>query len=265
MHLLPLSLLSLCLATTSSTSSTPKRGLIYIGRGTRESPGDDIYWAARNTSLTWYYNYSFYSTRTLQQNPSLEYVPMLWGAPAASAAGDFGRTIRQYKSSGMNINYVLGFNEPDHPKDGGGSDIPLADAVRIWKTEMEPVRSLGIKLGSPATVGNAGGIAWLQNFIRMCDGCHFDFIPLHYYGGFEGMLSYIAQARMAFANVTSEFWLTEFALPAAPLEATQRDFNQSLAYLDNANNRLVFIGNSSCCTAANGALVVSRDIHTLVR
>jgi hypothetical protein len=232
--LLPLSLLSLCATVLASMS--PKRGLIYIGN--RENQADNKYWAASGTSMTWYYNYGFYQTRVMQ-NSNLQYVPMLWGAPASGTEVDFQKQVKGYKDGGMNITYVLGFNEPDHTKDGGGSDIPLADAVRHWKSEMEPTRNLGVKLGSPATVGNVGGIQWLQSFIKACNGCHIDFIALHYYGSFEGMASYIGQARDAFRNVTNEFWLTEFALPAAPLDGTERAFNQSVGFLDNANNRYV--------------------------
>jgi hypothetical protein len=228
LKLLPLTLLSLC--ATALASNSPKRGFVYI------DSVDNRFWSARNTEVTWYYNYGYYQSQGMV-NSALQYVPMLWGAPASSASGEFGRVVKGYKDSGMNITHVLGFNEPDHTKDGGGSDISLSDAVRIWKSEMEPTRNLGVKLGSPVTVGNAGGIAWLQSFFRMCDGCHIDFIPLHYYGPFEGMASYIGQATEAFKNVTSEFWITEFALPAAPLDATQNAFNQSVNYLDKGNTR----------------------------
>lgn len=232
---LQLALLLVCATTCLAAITSTRRGLIYIGRGNREQPSDDRYWTSRNNGLSWYYNYGFYQTRTMQFSGS-QYVPMLWGAPSRDAEGLFLKMVQQYRESGMNVSHVMGFNEPDHPQDSGGSQIPLADAVRYWKSEMEPVRALGVKLGSPATVGNPGGIKWLQDFISACDGCHFDFIPLHYYGPFDGMLAHIALAKETFKNVTSEFWLTEFALQAAPLEPTQRAFNESLDWLDSPNN-----------------------------
>ena len=57
-----------------------------------------------------------------------------------------------------------------------------------------------------------------------------DFLPLHFYGNFEGLASYIGQVRAAYPNTT--LWVTEFGDPNAGLSDTQDAFNQSVQYLD---------------------------------
>lgn len=49
----------------------------------------------------------------------------------------------------------------------------------MWKTYLEPLRSRGIRLGSPAPSSAPSGKTWLQAFLAACaGGCTVDFIAL---------------------------------------------------------------------------------------
>lgn len=56
-------------------------------------------------------------------------------------------------------------------------------AADAWKQWMEPQRELKAKmyLGSPAVTNGQHGLPWLESFLILCDGCHIDFINIHWY------------------------------------------------------------------------------------
>jgi hypothetical protein len=55
-------------------------------------------------------------------------------------------------------------------------------AVDAWKQYMEPHRALksNMYLGSPAVTNGQKGLPWLVHFLVACDGCHVDFINIHW-------------------------------------------------------------------------------------
>ena len=65
----------------------------------------------------------------------------------------------------------------------GGVCMSVDAAVGAWKQWMEPQRNLKPKLylGSPAVTNGQHGLPWLVNFLVSCDGCHIDFINIHWY------------------------------------------------------------------------------------
>jgi Glycosyl hydrolase catalytic core len=211
---------------SSSHASTNKRGLIYIPN--KKYPGDDSIWERPGSDLTWYYNYGA-SPTSEYSNSNLQFVPMLWGTPSSS--GSFYNTVKSLKDGGMNITHVLGFNEPDGTSSQGGSNIAPDKAAALWIKEIEPLKSLGIKLGAPACQGSPSGTNWLSSFIYNCNGnCTIDFIPVHWYGNFEGFASHVGQIYASFGNKT--IWATEFALSGASLANSQTFYNQSSSFLD---------------------------------
>lgn len=173
--------------------SSRKRGLIYM---TSEHPSDDQIWVGNNSDLTWYYDYTgmpaaAYSNRSQEE---FEFVPMLWGS--ANSSG-FASDIKSQITSGRNITHILTFNEPDGTSSTGGSEISPADAASIWIKDVEPLRNESIKVGAPAVTGSQGGLTWLSEFFSNCSSlktnCTVDFIPLHWYGNFQGLASYLGQ------------------------------------------------------------------------
>jgi hypothetical protein len=216
----------LCCVIRCSGSRSGKRGLVYIPN--KNYPGDDSIWTSSGSDLTWYYTYAAYPIDTYTK-AGWEFVPMLWGAP--STPGTFATTVKGFKNQGVNISSILGFNEPDGPTSTGGTNIKASTAATLWIQEIEPLKDLGLRLGAPATQGNGAGIAWLTDFMNSCNGkCTIDFLPVHYYGDFQGFASYLGQVYATFGQ--KPIWVTEFGLPNAPLASSQSFLNQSMAFLD---------------------------------
>jgi Glycosyl hydrolase catalytic core len=126
---------------TSVTAIPSKRGLIIINSAHLQ---DDLPKYLASPQLQWVYNYS------PQPAPNdvygnLSFVPMLWGQGGSTT---FFFTLK----SGQRYDDVLSFNEPDMNKSVGGSDLSVDQAVSIWQTQIQPLKTLGYKLGSPAGI-----------------------------------------------------------------------------------------------------------------
>lgn len=215
--------LPLALSTTSS-----KRGLVYVPSA--DHPSDDKVWISSGSDLTWYYNYASTPSSAFAGSKLL-FVPMLWGAPASENDTSFYDDVKAQVDGGSTVKYVLGFNEPDGSTSTGGSNVDASRAATIWKEELEPLRKLGIQLGAPAVTGSSNGFVWLQAFFTACAGkCTPDFIPVHWYGDFQGLASHIGQIMGTYPNMS--VWVTEYALPNASLVDTQSFYNTSSQYFD---------------------------------
>lgn len=217
-------------AITQQFHTSSKRGLIYIPNS--DFPQDDQIWVRKSSDLMWYYNYKMYPNPEYVNDTSLEFVPMLWGAPASFTDTTFLENVTAQITEGRNISYVMGFNEPDNTADTGGSDIDPTDAAEYWKKQLEPLRKLNVSLGAPAVTGGESGFTWLSSFMTACDGgCTFDFIPIHWYGTFDGMASHITDVLTDYPD--QKIWVTEFALDNASLNETQEFFQTAVTYLDD--------------------------------
>jgi hypothetical protein len=117
-----------------------KRGLIIINTPHLRT---DLPKYLSSPVLEWVYNYS---PEPPSPNPygNLSFVPMLWGNQSSST---FLTTIK----SGPPHDYILSFNEPDMPTNVGGSQLSVVDAVSIWQSQIQPLKTLGYKLGAPAS------------------------------------------------------------------------------------------------------------------
>lgn len=135
------------------------------------------------------------------------------------------------KASGLNISYILGFNEPDGPFSEGGSNVTPARAAARWLTDVEPLWNHNIKLGAPAVSGSVRGLTWLANFFSECTGCHIDFIPVHVYGD-NGTVGYwVEQHRLIRPGFP--LWVTEFADSNVDLDLTLYETISSINWLDS--------------------------------
>lgn len=180
-----------------------KRGLVFVPSA--KYPQDNQIWVESGSDLTWYYNYDLtpstaYSNRSQSE---FEFVPMLWGAPTSTSDTAFLTGVKQLISDGTNISHVLTFNEPDGDTSTGGSNVDPSLAASTWIREIEPLRQLGVKTGAPAVTGSQGGFTWLSEFFSNCTSlgtnCTADFIPIHWYGDFEGLASHIGQVSGTYA------------------------------------------------------------------
>jgi hypothetical protein len=242
-------LVSAAMADLAGISS--RRGLIYIDPATasnwpKAASEDYKIFLNQPTDITWYYNYkSSPSAVVAQYSPSTIFVPMLWGYPSAGSSDTtFLSTVKAAVAAGQKIDSVLFLNEPDGSSSTGGSQVTPAQAAALWKTNMEPIRSLTgtgivngtIKLGGPAVTGGPGGITWLQEFQTACDGgCSVDFIPVHFYGDFQGLASNIGEKQGYLGDWAKEIWITEYAFAEQSLSDTQNFFNQTASYFDRLN------------------------------
>ncbi|KAL9611960.1 MAG: hypothetical protein Q9167_003400 [Letrouitia subvulpina] len=208
----------LCQGVTRSS----KRGLVYVPNA--KHPEDDRIWVSSTSDLTWYYNYESTPSPAFD-NSKLEFVPQLWGSSTT-----FLDDVQKQIEGGANISYVLAFNEPDGG-DNGGSNIPADTAAQTWMREIEPLKKLGVKLGGPAVTGAPTGFTWLQNFFTACAGnCSVDFLPVHWYGNFEGLASHVGQVRGTYQNMS--LWVTEYADNDVSLKESQSFANQSSQFFD---------------------------------
>ena len=199
------SLLLAPLVTSQDTSST-KRGLVYVPNAKHLS--DDSIWIRPGSDLTWYYNYGATPSLSFTADHAFEFVPMLFSAPSDPSSTDtsFSDSINQQIQAGANITHILTYNEPDGGSSTGGSNLPVDTAASTWIREIAPLRKQGIKVGLPACTGSPNGFNWLANFNTSClaldpDGCEADFIPVHWYGNFEGMASHIGQVRATYPEL----------------------------------------------------------------
>lgn len=216
-------------AVSSSFHASAKRGLIFIPNS--DFPEDNQVWVQTGSDLTWYYNYQMYPSAVYENDTQLQFVPMLWGAPSSSDDTTFLRNITAQILDGSNITHVMGFNEPDGTSATGGSDISPDDAAVYWIRQLEPLHKLGVSLGAPAVTGGYTGAEWLANFTTACAGnCTFDFIPVHWYGSYDGLTSHLADVSAVYPGV--DLWVTEFALADATLDDTQQFFQSALTYMD---------------------------------
>lgn len=213
----------------SLQTRSAKRGLVYVPSSAH--PADDSIWISNNSDLTWYYNYKSYPSPVYEPYTDFEFVPMLWGTPSDTTDTTFLKNITAMIKAGSNVTYVMSFNEPDGTTATGGSDIEPELAASTWIRELEPLRKLGVKLGAPAVTGANDGFTWLEDFFTACDGgCTADFIPVHWYGDFQGLASHLGQVQTAYPSLT--IWVTEFALQDGTLAESQALFNTSLEYFD---------------------------------
>ncbi|KAF1963495.1 hypothetical protein CC80DRAFT_398205 [Byssothecium circinans] len=225
---------SAALLTLVASSSSPKRGLCHVP--SEKNPNDDTIWTSTpGSNLTWYYNYKSSPSPSFKPIKTLQFVPMLWGASDTDKGTPFLDSIKSQLASGASIPYVLAFNEPDGTHATGGSNVSVGLAASTWKKQIEPLKELGVKVGAPAVTGSPDGFTWLKNFFKACEGgCNPDFVPVHWYGSFEGLASHIGQVVGAYPNLT--VWVTEWGYADRGLEDTQRFFNQSVGMFDRWDN-----------------------------
>jgi hypothetical protein len=228
-----LSATAILLPLTTAQTTSPKRGLCHVTDN--GNPADDRIWIDGPSNPTWYYNYGASPSSAYQNTPSFEFVPMLWGASTSDTGTPFYDNVKQQISSGANVTHVLGFNEPDASHAVGGSDIDVQLAATRWIAEIEPLKKLGIKVGAPAVTGAPSGWTWMEDWLKACNGgCNPDFIPVHWYGNFQGMMSHIGSVVAKYPKL--DVWVTEYGYPKQSLKESQTFYNSSARSFDSWAN-----------------------------
>ncbi|SPO01526.1 uncharacterized protein DNG_04199 [Cephalotrichum gorgonifer] len=237
-----LPLLLLLLSPLAAATHPHKRGLVFTP--TPDHPADSATWVQKGSALRWYYNYRDVPSPAFAgiAQEKFEFVPMMWGVDTEHPDdADFLSKVRAMIEDSVNITHALSFSEPDESIPNGGSDVTPSTAARAWVSNFEPLRKMGVKVGLPACTGGGGGLTWLQEFVDACgelltDGgkekknCTWDFLPVHWYGGFDGLASHIGERIEAFPD--TPIWVTEYADPNQDLRPTQDFYNTSTSWLD---------------------------------
>lgn len=229
--------LSLFQYSGSGSASSAKRGLSY----NNNNPYGNAAYAnlfEGYQKVSWGYDWGYPSWGLA---PTFEFVPMLWGLPSGS---DPGWTAAVNTPGTENI---LGFNEPDLTYSGSANILPAA-AAEGYITYMEPYANQ-VKISTPNVLWNnydgssSGGPynsrVWMQYFLGNCTGCHFDFMPIHYYQdcdpsepGASGAAWFQSNVTDAYNTLGLPIWITEFQCYGT--EAQQIAFlQQVLPWLDS--------------------------------
>lgn len=128
----------------------------------------------------------------------LEFVPMLWGP---NQLGDFNNLVKP--GSARNI---VALNEPDEPSQLNLD--PVAAAV-LWKAQVEPKRTDGAQLWSPAVTSSARGEQWMDSFLAACTGCNIAKMALHFYDtNPQNLIAYVEHWHQKYGR---DIVITEFA------------------------------------------------------
>ena len=75
---------------------------------------------------------------------------------------------------------------PARPQQADQSNMSPEDGASLWKRHLEPLKSRGMRLGSPAPSSAPSGKVWLQDWLEACaGGCNPDFIALRERASFK--------------------------------------------------------------------------------
>lgn len=151
----------------------------------------------QSLNVGWYYSWA--SAYTITTTP--EFVPMVFSAKSLqqNAIGDVTGQLPETRTQ-----HLLGFNEPDHPKQ---SNMSVDEAIWLWPQ----LQSTGLRLGSPATVSPSS--PWLDQFMTkaMAANLRVDFMTLHCYTS-PNPASLLAKIIYLHDKFQRPIWVTEFAV-----------------------------------------------------
>lgn len=185
----------LSLGASVAVSQDDKRGL-----------GANDGFLANSVNSRWAYDWNY-------QNPNGyngEYVPMFW------SGGNLNTKINAIKGY-SNVNYVLGFNEPERADQ---ANMTVANAISQWGTISNGFAGTDIKLVSPAVSDTASGRAWLDDFMMQVDADDnlvVDEVAFHWYGTVNinnptgTANSFLNKVDQYHNNYGRNVWVTEFA------------------------------------------------------
>ena len=161
--------------------------------------------------ISWWYNWYHLPDEALResfQDLEVAYVPMAWN-------GDFEMEgMRQFLSTNPQIEYLLGFNEPNFTDQ---ANMTPSEAATAWSKIEAIADEFDLKIIGPAVnyCGNcvsengitySDPIDYLDDFFEVCVGCQVDYLAVHWYGC-GGLDWYLEQ----FSKYGLPIWVTEIA------------------------------------------------------
>lgn len=136
------------------------------------------------------------------KNAKIEFVPMIKGK------GKLGENVFNQIRKRQNVKYLLGYNEPERARQG---NLSVDEALKNWPRLVKLAEEKGVPLGSPAVSSDAGGLAWLDKFMKGAKKgkLKIDFLAVHWYGGTD-----VDQFEKYIDNLSKKYrlpiWVTEF-------------------------------------------------------
>jgi len=152
------------------------------GFGLPERKGKDAH-HLELLKVGWYYNWGSSTKLTTHA----QFVPMVFSGRREPPA--------------QPTPFVLGFNEPDHPKQ---ANLSVAEALDKWPAIAAQARFLV----SPALAGNPVTKPWLNDFLKAQPKV--DAIAVHWYRGVDAA-RFIKDLEEIHAHFKKPIWVTEFA------------------------------------------------------
>ncbi|EJD07366.1 uncharacterized protein FOMMEDRAFT_143803 [Fomitiporia mediterranea MF3/22] len=179
--------------------------------------------------IGWYYTWSPWYVKA-----NVEFVPMF---RAKDQLSDFQKSINATISS-KQVKAVLAFNEPDQSSQ---AHMPESEALTYWNEHILPLKSQGVRIGTPAVSSNPSGKQWFQNWWKLCNNqCHPDFLAVHWYGNNATEFQhYLEDFHSSFGNLP--VWVTEWAdknfkNDTQPSVSEVADFlTQTTSYMDKTS------------------------------
>lgn len=162
-------------------------------------------------NMSWWYNWApepDAAIKTTYQNYGVDFTPMAWnsvGIPAVNA----------WVTNDPNVNYILGFNEPNFKDQANMTPTQAAAAWPSFETiaNTNNLKTVGPAVNYCGDCVSEGGVTYndpfkyLDDFFTACVGCKVDYIALHWYGSGNSIVGYIENAR----KYNKPIWVTEFA------------------------------------------------------
>ena len=176
-------------ATTSTASAVTvpstkpaagkKRGILASG------PDQDALVSAFNNAekITWLCNW--YSAPPQNVDSHIEFVPQDYGKES-NTAPKYEWTTNAKQAIAKGTKYFLGFGEPEAPDTPTmHTNMDPQDAVTLFMSDLQPYAEQGIKIGAPAVLQPDPDLAWLKQFLGLCEtaGCKISFIAIHWVWG----------------------------------------------------------------------------------
>ncbi|MFH6772330.1 glycosyl hydrolase [Gaetbulibacter aestuarii] len=207
----------------TATDAIMKKGVAYTNKAKD--------WSYKTSDSKAFWMYSWGNDLKEEVPENVEYVPMFWGKGSVTEANL--TRIKGLIDEGK-VKYVLGFNEPDGANQ---ANMTVDEAIALWPQ----LETLGVPLGSPATVSPDN--SWMQEFMQRADaeGLRVDFVTVHSYGG-ANVLNFISKLKYAHDNYGGRpVWVTEFAVAdwnATTVENNKYSEAQVIEFMQDATTAM---------------------------
>ena len=170
-------------------------------------------WSYKISEFKVFWHYSWAEHLCEVEPDNVDFVPMIW---KGTFVDDTVTTyLKRLKGEGE-IEYLLGFNEPDGEKQ---ANMTVDEAIARWPA----LEAVGLPLGSPAAVNPDN--PWMKEFMTKAEtfGLRVDFVTVHSYGGTDPA-AFLKKIDKVYNLYKRPIWITEFG--CGDWQATTVDENR---------------------------------------